>query len=152
MAGEAWAGYIPNPASHQINFPLFIHLLSALVRIHLLTVRIAGEAWAGGERLGRAVFPSSDWAARQAQTVVAGEGGACSLPEVGGGVRCPAHGARPVHLIITMIKGIRTSRFSIKNSLSLEVRKLFWRGHVLLRHSLELLSDHRDLVPRRARI
>ena len=29
------------------------------------------------------------------------------------------HGARPVHLIITMIKWIRTSRWSIKNSLSL---------------------------------
>ena len=29
------------------------------------------------------------------------------------------HGARPVHLIITMIKWIRTSRLSIKNSLSL---------------------------------
>ena len=28
-----------------------------------------------------------------------------------------SHGARPVHLIITMIKGIRTSRLSIKNSL-----------------------------------
>jgi len=39
-------------------------------------------------------------------------------------VRLPAngnsnsHGARPVHLIITMIKWIRTSRLSIKNSLS----------------------------------
>ena len=29
-----------------------------------------------------------------------------------------SHGARPVHLSITMIKWIRTSRFSIKNSLS----------------------------------
>ena len=28
-----------------------------------------------------------------------------------------SHGARPVHLIITMIKWIRTSRLSIKNSL-----------------------------------
>jgi len=28
------------------------------------------------------------------------------------------HGARPVHLIITMIKWIRTSRLSIKNSLT----------------------------------
>ena len=27
-----------------------------------------------------------------------------------------SHGARPVHLIITMIKWIRTSRLSIKNS------------------------------------
>jgi len=30
-----------------------------------------------------------------------------------------SHGARPVYLIITMIKWIRTSRLSIKNSLSL---------------------------------
>ena len=30
-----------------------------------------------------------------------------------------SHGARPVHLIITMIKWFRTSRLSIKNSLSL---------------------------------
>ena len=30
-----------------------------------------------------------------------------------------SHGARPVHLIIAMIKWIRTSRLSIKNSLSL---------------------------------
>jgi len=29
-----------------------------------------------------------------------------------------SHGARPVHLIITMIKWIRTSRLSVKNSLS----------------------------------
>ena len=29
-----------------------------------------------------------------------------------------SHGARPVHLIITMIKWTRTSRLSIKNSLS----------------------------------
>jgi len=29
-----------------------------------------------------------------------------------------SRGARPVHLIITMIKWIRTSRLSIKNSLS----------------------------------
>jgi len=29
-----------------------------------------------------------------------------------------SHGARPVHLIITMIKCIRTSRLAIKNSLS----------------------------------
>jgi len=29
-----------------------------------------------------------------------------------------SHGARPVHLIITMVKWIRTSRLSIKNSLS----------------------------------
>ena len=31
-----------------------------------------------------------------------------------------SHGARPVHLIITMLKWIRTSRLSIKNSLSLQ--------------------------------
>ena len=33
-------------------------------------------------------------------------------------VRCPPHGARPVHLIITMIKWIRTSRLSIKNTIT----------------------------------
>ena len=31
-----------------------------------------------------------------------------------------AHGARPVHLIITMMTWIRTSRLSMKKSLSLE--------------------------------
>jgi len=46
-----------------------------------------------------------------------GEGGVWG---VGGGVRLPgkgdsnSHGARPDHLIITMIKWIRTSRLSIK--------------------------------------
>ena len=33
-----------------------------------------------------------------------------------------SHGARPIHLIITMIKWIRTSRLSIKNSLSTKAR------------------------------
>ena len=33
-----------------------------------------------------------------------------------------SYGARPDHLIITMIKWIRTSRLSIKNSLWLELR------------------------------
>ena len=36
-----------------------------------------------------------------------------------------SHGARPVHLIITMIEWIRTSRLSMKNSLSLPGK---WRG------------------------
>ena len=31
-----------------------------------------------------------------------------------------SHGARPVHQIISMIKWIRTSRFLVKNSLSLQ--------------------------------
>ena len=30
-----------------------------------------------------------------------------------------SHGARPVHLILTMVKWIRTGRLSIKNSLAL---------------------------------
>ena len=34
------------------------------------------------------------------------------------GLHSNSHGARPVHLIITMIKWIRTSRLSIKNSLT----------------------------------
>ena len=33
-----------------------------------------------------------------------------------------SQGARPVHLITTMIKWIRTSRLSIKNSLSKKIR------------------------------
>ena len=44
------------------------------------------------------------------------------LPEKG---NSNSHGARPVHLIITMKKWIRTSRFSIKNSLS---GTYWWRG------------------------
>jgi len=35
-----------------------------------------------------------------------------------------SHGARPVHLIITMIKWTRTSRLSIKNSLSAPTERL----------------------------
>jgi hypothetical protein len=35
-----------------------------------------------------------------------------------------SHGARPVHQIISMIKWIRTSRFSIRNSLSGKGRPL----------------------------
>ena len=38
-----------------------------------------------------------------------------------------SHGARPVHPIITMIKWIRTCRFSIKNSLSVRRSSSFWR-------------------------
>ena len=34
------------------------------------------------------------------------------------------HGVRLVHLIITMIKLIRTSRLSIKNSLSVVLRRM----------------------------
>jgi len=34
-----------------------------------------------------------------------------------------SHGARPVHLIITMIKAIRTSRLSIKKTLSTWCRR-----------------------------
>ena len=42
------------------------------------------------------------------------------LPEQG---NSNSHGARPVHLIITMIKWLRTSRLSIKNSLSVRGRQ-----------------------------
>ena len=35
--------------------------------------------------------------------------------------------ARPVHLIITMVKWIRTSRMSIKNSLSRRRTRRVWR-------------------------
>jgi len=36
-----------------------------------------------------------------------------------------SHGARPVHLILTMVKWFRTSRLSIKNSLSFVPRNTF---------------------------
>ena len=39
-----------------------------------------------------------------------------------------AHGARPVHLIITMMKWFRTSRLSIQNSHFVEVDQLQLRG------------------------
>jgi len=41
--------------------------------------------------------------------------GAASLPGKG---NSHSHGARPVHLIITVIQWIRTSRLALKNSLS----------------------------------
>jgi hypothetical protein len=40
-----------------------------------------------------------------------------------------SHGARPVHLVITMIKWIRTSRWSIKNSLSAMLQAYFNEAH-----------------------
>ena len=43
-----------------------------------------------------------------------------------------SRGARPVHLIISMIKWIRTSRLSIKNSLSLVVHALLCPDLVIL--------------------
>jgi len=46
-----------------------------------------------------------------------------------------SHGARPVHLIITMIKWIRTSRLSTKNSLSLPERP---EKHGRVRREVEL--------------
>jgi len=45
-----------------------------------------------------------------------------------------SHGARPVHLMITMIQWIRTSRLSIKNSLSL--------GHDQKAHGDGLFGRH----------
>ena len=41
-----------------------------------------------------------------------------------GKVNSNSHGARPTHLIITMIKWIRTSKLSIKNCLSAGIAKL----------------------------
>ena len=55
-----------------------------------------------------------------------------------------SHGARPVHLIITMIKWIRTSRLSIKNSLSLAAGPRWRQGCRRRRRSLLRL-------PRRSR-
>ena len=87
-----------------------------------------------------------------------------------GDVRLPgqgnsnSHGARPVHLIITMIKWIRTSRLSVKNSLS-EGLELTQRFAVLRRfretapRSLRTVLNLRtttsqkcESVPKRARI
>ena len=42
-----------------------------------------------------------------------------------------SHGARQVHLIITMMKWIWTSRVSIKNSLSLQTLDLDLGGHLV---------------------
>ena len=62
-----------------------------------------------------------------------------------------SHGARPVHLIITMIKWIRTSRLSIKNSLYLGDGV---DGGDRLAHFRLLLTTSQKcaVVPRRARI
>ena len=46
-----------------------------------------------------------------------------------------SHGARPVHLIITMIKWIRTSRLSIKNSLSALSLSLFLSLSLYVQHT-----------------
>jgi len=43
-----------------------------------------------------------------------------------------SHGARPVHLIITMIKRIRASKLSIKNSLSAREGRRFCKATALL--------------------
>jgi len=65
-----------------------------------------------------------------------------------------SHGTRPVHLIITMIKWLRTSRLSIKNLLSLQVESVLLEammqdGFPLLFSSLLLsslaLSDTQSL-------
>jgi len=58
-----------------------------------------------------------------------------------------SHGARPVHLIITMIKWIRTSRLSIKNSLSRyhSVSYAGFVGAVLLRWYVTKFAPHNAL-------
>jgi len=70
-----------------------------------------------------------------------------------------SHGARPVHLIITMIKWIRTSRLSMKNSLSdlgVEVAALAHLDQHGLRHADAFwgetlcLRDVRRMSARRA--
>ena len=76
-----------------------------------------------------------------------------SIGERGQEGRCKATGARPVHLIVTMIKWIRTSRLSIKNS-------HYWRkrGHDAALGRAEALNlrtttlQQNAAVPRRARI
>ena len=62
-----------------------------------------------------------------------------------------SHGTRPVHLIITMIKWIRTSRLSIKNSLSLwsqAVHLLARRGSSLRIRVASDTESGPDLAPR----
>ena len=55
-----------------------------------------------------------------------------------------SHGARPVHLIITMMKWIRTSRLSIKDSLSRgQVRRKAPWDALSLAHSLILSLSRR---------
>jgi len=62
----------------------------------------------------------------------AGEGDVTTVGDGGGDPpvapegALPRLGARPVHLIITMIEWMRTSRLSIKNSLSLQVKVTQW--------------------------
>jgi len=57
------------------------------------------------------------------------------LPEKG---NSNSHGARPVHLIVTMIKWIRTSRLSIQNSLSV-CKQVFGTGTGEAGHAAILL-------------
>ena len=57
-------------------------------------------------RVGLGVGADSQFSARKVDVRLPGKGNSNS------------HGAKPVHLIITMIKWIRTSKLSIKNSLS----------------------------------
>jgi len=62
-----------------------------------------------------------------------------------------SHGARPVHLIITMIKWTRTSRLSIKNSLSIERHATFsfeWAAGQLKRLGKTGLKSSIGLLPR----
>jgi len=66
-----------------------------------------------------------------------------------------SHGTGPVHLITTMIKWIRTSRLSIKNSLSLLVQreKCVFTNRKQHGHLVQRCHDEGcEAVPRRARI
>jgi len=54
-----------------------------------------------------------------------------------------SHGARPVHLNITMIKWIRTSRLSIKNSLYADAED---RSHYCERMLLSKEESHKEEV------
>ena len=56
-----------------------------------------------------------------------------------GEMNSTSHGARPVHLIITMMKWIRTSRLSIKNSLS-TLNTYRWNRVEHLGHRVEVLG------------
>jgi len=75
--------------------------------------RFLMASWAPSETLRRLYMGAS------------AEGGRLPAMPVAGCGNSNSHGARTVHLIITMIKWIRTSRLSIKNSLSRYGGELF---------------------------
>ena len=63
-----------------------------------------------------------------------------------------SHGARPIHLITTMIKGVRTSRLSIKNSLSLvQVFHVNADDPEAVAWVMSVAAEYRQVPPRSSR-